>query len=241
MSLFSSIDAYELDPRAGEVRVRVARESAPALSPAAESEWSRQKRRNDRLHDGPILSVVSFDPGLNEIAARRDGYARLVVQPRVQTGVRQLSVTAVLIAHDGGRNGRAYALMGRRSPGTRIYGGLWELGPSGGLPAPAPCIDTLTAADLHRHLADEIAEEAGLTVRTQGVPVAYIRDRVAHSDDVVLRYTLGELREAAATPANWEYSEVVWMPIDCAAAWDNEDTIAATRALFRVLGWIDVT
>jgi hypothetical protein len=42
--------------------------------------------------------------------------------------------------------------------------------------------------------------------------------------------------------ANWEYSETKWLPIDAVAQLDASsagEIIAATRAMFRVLGWVE--
>src|ERR1041384_7215902 len=113
-------------PLAGELSVRISREPPPAPSAAVAARWDELCRENPRHYDGPLLSVVTFDPDRAEVLCRRDRYQRLAVQPRVPTGVHQLAVTAVLTAADGG--GRRYVLLGRRSQQTRVFGGMWELG-----------------------------------------------------------------------------------------------------------------
>jgi isopentenyldiphosphate isomerase len=210
----------------------------PEVSPAAEARWRELCAQNPRHFDGPILSVVTFDPDANEVMCRRDRYMRLAVQPRVHTGVQQLSVTAVLTARD--EAGREHVLLGRRAQETRIFGGMWEIGPSGGIPAPHASVQELPADAIIAHLSDEVSEEIGLEIE-QGEGVAYIRDHVAYSDDLCISCDLGRLEEVGASAANWEYTEVLWLPVDSVSVFDQANAgeiIAATRALFRVLGWV---
>lgn len=218
----------------------VERTPAPPLTGAAEERWEAMVRANPRHFDGPLLAVVSFDAERNEVLARRDGYARLAVQPQVATGVQQLSVTAVLIARDGG--GREYVLLGKRSRETRIFGDMWEVGPSGGLPPPPLNVDVLEPEAVMSHLADEIEEEVGGVEVSGGRAVAYVRDQVAHSDDICIAYDLGPLEKLAGLrPGNWEYTEVRWLPVDALAGVDTLEAdriIGATRGLFRALGWV---
>lgn len=233
------IECWRIDGGRGALRVTITRERPPAPTAAVEAEWARRVAANPMLHDGPVLSVLGFDAETNAIAARRDTYKRLAVQPRVPTGVRLLAVTAVLRAVDA--SGASHVLLGRRSRRTRIYGGCWELGPSGGVGLPQPAVEHMGLAELCEHLVEEVREEAGLHVQGPGVPVAYVRDHVACSDDLVIVLEAGSLEtlQAAAGPANWEYDETRWMPVTDAAAFDTDETIAATRAIFRAMGWID--
>ena len=230
--------AWEIDPRAGEVSVVVSRDRPPPPTAAVDEEWARKVAANERLYDGTVLSVLAFDQERNEILTRRDSFKRLSVQPRVPTGVRLLAVTAVLEAVD--QSGRRHVLLGRRGRQTRIFGGMWEMGPSGGVSPPPANVEHLTLEDLCASLHEEISEEIGMRVATTGMPLAYVRDLVAHSDDLIIRFSLGALEEVVdlARPANWEYEETVWMPIDISSQFDTDETIAATRAAFRVLGWL---
>jgi len=232
------IESFELDPRAGALHVSISRERPPLPTNAIEAEWAKLTAANHRMYDGPVLAVLGFDQECNQVLARRDSFKRLAVQPRVHTGVRLLAVTALLEAVD--EMGRRYALLGRRAQQTRIFGGMWEIGPSGGVSVPPANVDRLSLDDLCLSLHEEISEEIGLTVPRQGEPLAYVRDLVAHSDDILIRFSLGKLGDVAdlARPANWEYEQTLWMPIDCASQFDTEETIAATRALFRTLGWL---
>jgi hypothetical protein len=236
------IEAWEIDPRADEIHAVISRDRPPPPTRAVEEEWARRLAANPRLYDGPLLAVQHYDHEMACISCRRDGFMRLAVQPAVPTGVRLLAVTALLSARD--EMGREHVLLGRRSEQTRVFGGMWEIGPSGGVTPPPATLERLDLDYLSKRLGEEISEEIGLDVVCTGTPVAYVRDLVASSDDLVLRFTLGRLADAAplARPANWEYTETVWMPVDTATQWDSgTQTIAATRAIFRVMGWIDPT
>ncbi|CAG1006111.1 hypothetical protein PHYC_03288 [Phycisphaerales bacterium] len=234
------------EAQAWEIRdltIRIARDPAPPDAPPgtqAHDEWERQRAANPRLHNAPILSVVSFDPETGDLLTRRESYQRLVIQPRVMTGVRLLGVTGILVASDA--LGREHVLLGLRAPGVRIYAGMWELGPSGGVSVPPVSVETLTAAHLTACLADETEEEIGLEI-AGGEPVALVRDSLARSDDVALRVVVGDLGEFAsrAAPSNWEYTRTAWVPIAQLPEFDAANAaeiIAPTRALFRILGWV---
>lgn len=226
----------------GRVRVAISRDAPPGEATADSAigrEWARQREENPRLHNGPILSVQALDPEAGEVLARRDSYQRLVVQPRVSTGVRLLAVTGVLVARDAG--GQEHVLLGRRAPGVRMYGGLWEIGPSGGVGVPPAPVTELDTAALSAHLGDEASEEIGIEI-PPGVPVAVVRDDAARSDDVCLRVEMGPLEGVAnLAPASWEYTQVRWAPVRELAALDGAEgngIIAASRVLMRVLGWV---
>ena len=247
LTTIPGVEAWPLSSANGPIRISIAREpsgsdiAAPNARIAAR--WSTLCAANPRLFDGPILTVLHFDPSLNTILARRGNYASLAVQPEVPTGTKLLSTTAVLTATDS--LDRRFALLGKRSRQTRIYGNMWELGPSGGLPVPPAAIEHLTAREVLAGLSDEVHEEVGITVN-QGQIIAYTRDAIAHSDDIVLHCDLGSLEEATQQvgPANWEYQEVLWLPIDSVQPFDeaNADTIIpTTRAIFRLLNWIEHT
>lgn len=239
-----AIEGVEVLRAIAALSVRISREAAPPEAEPgtpAHTEWERLRGEMPRLYNGPVLAVVSLegDDEVCEIVVRRDTFQRLIVQPRVRTGVRILAVTGVLTARSA--DGREHVFLGRRSPQTRIYGDQWELGPSGGVSAP-PGSTFINAADLAGHLDDEISEETGLHSAGRGVPFAILRDHVARSDDVALRVDLGSLEPilGASRPANWEYTQTQWIPVEQVRAFDREHAagiIAPTRALFRLLGW----
>ncbi|MBK9188274.1 MAG: hypothetical protein IPM33_04885 [Phycisphaerales bacterium] len=220
-------------------RITLLRGVAPALSPEAVARWAVLCAANPRFHDGPILSVVSIEPDASEITVRRDRYARLAVQPQVHTGVRLLGVTAVLTASDAA--GRAHVLLARRGEQVRLYAGLWELGPSGGVACPAGDAAVLDFDDLLRSLADEIEEEVGLPPPVSPRVVAIARDHRAMSDDVVITGDMGSLEAAseAMRTSAWEYREACWIPLDAVAAFDStNEIIAPSRGILRLMGWL---
>lgn len=217
--------------------------TAPAIpnSAAVQAEWDSLCAANPRLFDGALLSVLHIEHAndATRIHARPDRFARLAVQPKVATGVRILSVTAICTATR--EDGSLHVLLGRRARDTRIYGGMWELGPSGGLGVPPPSLRTLDVGAVWSHLADEVQEEVGVDAPA-GRAIAITRDQVAMSDDVVFHCDLGAFAEAhaATRAANWEYEDVRWLDVREVAAFDREHgdaIIVPTRALFRALGW----
>ena len=117
----------------------------------------------------------------------------------------------------------------------------WETVPAGGVSPPAMTIDTLDEAALKENLLEEMREELDATFDV-GRPVALVRDHMAFSEDIAFLVDGGRLSEAQAKvgAANWEYSETCWVPVDAIGAFDREhgpETIAASRGVFRVLGW----
>ncbi len=255
MKAYRGIPLTEVLPlplEGGGLRVAISRDARIPHSAAVEAAWAKLLAANPRYFDGPILSVLhlphehdAVDTGSphNEILVRRDRFSRLAVQPAVNTGVRILSVTGILFSTD--KSGREFVLLGKRDHSTRIYGGMWELGPSGGLQDPPIAVTSLDHEAIFANLADEIEEEVGLKLH-KGEAVCLTRDHKAMSDDIVFMCDAGPLEVAAseAHAANWEYEEVLWLPTDSLAPFDADQAsniIPPTRALFRALGWIDWT
>jgi 8-oxo-dGTP pyrophosphatase MutT (NUDIX family) len=223
------------------VRVVVSAQEPPANSAAIDAAWAKLLAANPRYFDGPMLSVLHIDRETCTIHTRRDRFSRLAVQPPLNTGVRICSVTAVLTARDGA--GSLHVLLGKRSPQTRIYADMWELGPSGGLSVPPPALSELDQAAIFSHLQDEVSEEVGLHIAT-GTAWGITRDDIAKSDDIVFICDCGDLLAARAhtSAANWEYTAVQWLATRDVADFDAkhaEAIIGPTRALFRALEWID--
>lgn len=254
------VEVYRLHAQAGTgvapgLRVIVSG-AQPAIS-AAEREqtdraWSAMCAGNPRLYSGPLLAVVSIDFERGVYYCRRDKFKRLAVQPSVRTGVRLLSVTGVLTACDA--VGRRHVLLGRRGVQTRVYPGMWELGPAGGVPPPHPHAgrDGLGEEDLVAQLLEEGEEELGVRLERARVRPACLiaRDQIAQSDDVTFEIVhdepgsmerLGEAMHAGGAHA-WEYSQTLWVPLDTLRQFDAahaEEIIITTRATFRGLGWIE--
>jgi len=223
--------------RAGRGIVRDTKTAA-----AVESRWDQLTAANPRMFNGPLLSVVGADLASGAIECARDDFKHLAVQDRVRTGVEILAVSGVLIARDAA--GREHVLLGRRARQTRVYGGMWELGPSGGMPLPREGVREFGLREFVDHLAEETREEAGVEIAgAASTCVGFCRDFVAHSLDVMVRVDLREPLEAITSrPRDWEYEEVRWVPVDQVAAFDRAnapETITPTRAFFRVLGWAD--
>lgn len=218
--------------------------STPSGQSTIDAEWDRLCAENPRYFNGPILAYREPGPTPGTIRADRDEFKRLAVRPKVETGVIHLGVTGVLEARDV--SGRPHVLMGRRSHQTRVFGGMWELGPSGGIdPPPAPQ-RTMDAGDVWNVLINEIREEVGLRVDPDPAPpVGLLLDPVGGSMEVVVRVTIArpieELLAAIEDESGtnrWEYDAVRWVAIDELTRFARtQPVIAATRAVWRGLGW----
>lgn len=232
------------------IEVRSAPSSWPGgQADAIEKRWAEMVATNPRLYSGPLLSVVTIDGDLGVIHTVRDEFKRLAVQPQIRTGVQILSVTGAITAKD--QRGEAHVLLGRRGRTTRIYGGMWELGPAGGIPPPHASVKTLNESDARRHLMEEAEEELGLTLNAASIRPAslLVRDTIANSDDLTfliehpdsLERVASALAQSRATQA-WEYEETRWVALDEIGAFDREhagEIIITTRAAFRGLGWVN--
>lgn len=250
----------ERDNPAGGVASELSIEVCPVPSSwpggqadAIEKRWGEMVAANPRLYSGPLLSVVTIDADLGVIHTVRDEFKRLAVQPRVRTGVQILSVTGAITANN--LRGEPHVLLGRRGRTTRIYGGMWELGPAGGIPPPHANVKTLSESDASRHLLEEAEEELGLTLDPANLRPAslLIRDTIAKSDDLTfliehrnagsLERLTSSLAQSRATQA-WEYEETRWIPLANLAAFDRDhagEIIITTRAAFVGLGWVPRT
>lgn len=255
-----------LDPDAAPlIRITSAAPPDPSSNldwPAIDARWQQLRARNPRYFDGPILAFHSLeivrDPApITLIHAVRSSYKLLAVTnpptptdptPPVHTGVTQLSITAVITARDTG--GRPHVLLGKRGTSTRIYGDQWELGPSGGIePPPDRAVTaTLEDRDILKQVRAEIDEELHLATlgRTQILELLCLtHDTIANSLDLVYHvdalHTVNPAPDPTSTvaPANWEYTQSRWTPIDTLRTLDTTlPLIPPTRALFRYLRWM---
>lgn len=227
----------------GPVRIEIETRGAgvePGDAAAVEAEWARKRAINPRFFDAPVLSVRGIDAAAGVVRCVVERYKRLVVQPEVETGVRQLSVTGVVVARDG--NGAERVLLGRRSHRTRMYGGMWQNCPAGGIdpePGVAARGGVMDQGAIAAELMREVEEEAGLKVREVGKPVAIIYDETARSHDLIVPVDVGGM---PATVRGWEYDELRWVKTGEVAAFEVEEggggkIMAITRAVFRVMGW----
>ena len=229
-----------LDPDAGPVTVLI-EESTPSIAPelaeATERRWAELLSENPRHFDGPILAIERFDPSSNTIHARRDGYKRLAVQPEVETGVRILSVTGFITAPD--ERSRPCVLLAQRSSATRIYGGLWELAPSGGIDPPPSATGSLDLDHVRTQLASELEEELGIKPSVSTArPIALCVDGPGHSVDVVMRVDSGTPTGALGVSIrdSWEYTGVRWLALNEAPTFAREhadELIPSTREMLR--------
>lgn len=255
-SVISGVEMFrvERDGSVGGAGLTIDIRPAPSSWPggqadAIERRWALMVAGNPRLYSGPLLSVVTIDHELGTIHAVRDEFKRLAVQPQVKTGVQILSVTGAITAKDN--RGEPHVLLGRRGRTTRIYGGMWELGPAGGIPPPHASVSTLHESDAMRHLMEEAEEELGLTLEPASIRPAslYVRDTIANSDDLTfliehpdpLDRVAAALAQSRATQA-WEYEETRWVALADLAAFDRAhsgEIIITTRAAFRGLGWVE--
>lgn len=222
-------------PPGTRVRALIAPGEPPPAAPMVLKRWEEMCQSIPRLFNAPLLSVTSIDRPDATIHCRRDTYQRLVVQPEVQTGVEQLSVTGVLIARND--QGQRCLLLGQRSSETRMYAGMWELGPAGGVDAPDPPSRALTHDDLVEELVREIREETGLDVAGRAAAaLGIIHDPQAHSYDLTFLMDLGEIPDTSHD--NWEYKHIQWLPfadIRQFLTTPDEEIIPPTRLLLQLL------
>lgn len=209
----------------------------PRVAPDAERVWAEMVRSNPRLYAGPILAVEAFDPVAPLLRCRRDTYVNLAVRPRVRTGAELLALTLVLIARD--RVGVDHVLFGRRAGSVHLYAGMWELGPSGGIPPPDG--PTLTLEHVHEHARRELAEETGIADSGLSLHLtAAARDSGAFSLDLVFLSRTSRSVEELVALCGWEYSETAWVPLARAAEFVGDSSrgvIPPTRRLVHHLQW----
>lgn len=194
--------------------VRLVREQVdaePVDEAAVQREWSRLRGLNERLFDGPVVDVrsVRIEGGIAAVRWAPAGYRLLAVRPAVETGVRQLSVLALVRC---GRGGGERVLLGRRAGDVHTYPGLWEPGPSGGV---EPTEGELDEAELRRQLGREVWEElpelAAVARAVDGAAVlGLLHDQRVPSVDVVFDVRVPEGIEPGRTPRGWEYERVGW-------------------------------
>ncbi|MFG0313969.1 MAG: NUDIX hydrolase [Phycisphaerales bacterium] len=221
-----------LEPIEDFRQIRIDRTSAPSLDPEAQrlidDAWAKLCAENPRYFNSPMLSFESSSSHNADIVASVRPYMLHAVRDTIDVGISLLAVTAVVVLDDR-------VLIGKRSTHSHRYGGLWELGPSGGIDGP----DHADAIDREGLLAEalrEVEEEAGFfpeVIRHHAV--ALIHDHLVGSADIAV---VMEIKAPQALRVNWEYDETRWVTLDELVAWcDQKSTeiIPTTIALARFL------
>ncbi|MFN0012032.1 MAG: hypothetical protein ACKVS8_10355 [Phycisphaerales bacterium] len=210
-----------------------------------ERRWSAARAANPRLRDGDVLSVMAIDAAAGIISAARSSYKRLVAQDEtLDLGVRMLGVKGLIVGRDAA--GDEHVLIARRGMETRVYGGMWEIAPAGGVQVPPRGVEALGTDALRQTLAEEAAEELGVTLDASGArPVAVVEDAVARSVDVIVRLEWPGVVEPRATVCRaaeeeWEYIDAAWLARRDARAFDAHaagEIVGPMRVVMRWMGW----
>jgi hypothetical protein len=218
------------------IRVLDAAAPSPAHAARISAAWESLRAANPRYHDGPILVVICTDP----LTVRRDTYRTLATAPQLDPSVRSLGVQGIVRGRDAAEH--HHILFGRRSSGTRIYGGLWENAPSGGMTTD-PGRSELTLADFTAALREEGLEELGLDLQGAAVtPRCLLDDPQAFSTDVVLDVRIHTPIDPRSLPCpagdtgRWEYIDAAWVRIDEIRAWMMRDPSAFSPSTLALLG-----
>lgn len=201
-----------------------------AQSEKIERAWTDLCAHNPRYFNGSMLAFESYDAASNTIRARVEQYKHHAVRDIVDVGISLLAVTAILVAPDRDRNAPVY-LLGKRSTELHRYGGLWELGPSGGIDVPR-LRNTLKPKRILAELAREIKEEIGMNVASRPNRFrAILHDDGVGSTDIVIAIVL---EQVPALKTNWEYIETRWVTLDELVEWahSNPDELIPTTIEF---------
>jgi len=205
------------------------------LEGLVDERWRELVSANPRLFDGAMLAVDSFDPVHGSVACRRERYRRLAVRPDVDTGVRLLAVKGVVTHGDE-------ALMIRRNPGTHMYGGMWEIGPAGGVdPEEGMRGYQIDHGALSGQLARELREESGVLWDGTGAElICMFTSDESFCLNIVLRV---ELKRAMINEQSreWDADAVEWVPITRFGAFIertcSDGIVPNSVALAMFLGW----
>ncbi len=203
-------------------RVEIDRSAKPAIDSETQirvdEAWDQLCASNPKYFNAPILIFDAYDPASGVISAHIGEYKHHAVRQSVDLGISLLAVTAVLCRPDRARNAPTY-LIGKRSTQSHMYGGLWELGPSGGIEPPRG--DTgISLRGLIEQVDREVREEIGLSVIHQpAAAVSLVHDTHAGSTDIHIGIVLADAHEP---DPNWEYDDTRWVTLDELLAWCDE-------------------
>lgn len=180
-----------------------------------ENAWQQLCAHNPRYFNAQMLAFDSYNPTTGEISASVEQYKHHAVRDEVPLGISLLAVTAILTAPD--EYGQQRFFLGRRSTDTHRYGGLWELGPSGGVDVPPPDIRRLNLDAIVDELRREIIEEIGIEVYScPFLPIGLVHDDLVGSVDIAIQLDLPAIPEM---DQNWEYTECRWVTGDELLDW----------------------
>lgn len=221
-----------LEPITGFSHVEIDRDAM--LDPQGEQlrqvndAWLALCEKNPRYFNGSMLAYRGHDPQTGVITAALEQYKHHAVRQEINLGVSVLSVTAIVTAGDR-------VLLGKRSPHSHFYGGLWELGPSGVVDAPEMA-DVLSEPQIVAEALREVREEAGFaTAPSEHAILALVHDDLAGSVDIAITLRFGRTPQIQA---NWEYSETKWVTpgeLDAMCQDAPDELIPTTVALGRFL------
>lgn len=225
-------------------------EAAPvdaSVAQRVEQAWREHQRLNPREFDGPILHIHYADSFTGRIDARREQYRHLAVGLACGIRVKLLAVAGLVTAID--QDGEECLLLGRRSTQTRIYGGQWELAPSGGVSCPPPSTTQLSLDDVHAALLEEAREELSENFENaKAQPLALVADQRAMSEDILLGVKLPSPIDSrfrsckrGESTESWEYADTAWVPTSRLGGWlraQPDALIPPSLAVLRWLGWV---
>lgn len=175
-----------------------------------------------------MLVFESMNLQTGVVSASVRPYQLHAVRDSIDLGLSLLAVTAIVMANDR-------VLLGQRSRESHDYGGMWELGPSGGVDVPGSG-DTIDEDALLNEVMREIREEAGFEPSVlEHRLVALVHDQGVGSSDLAV---LLRIEQPATIEPNWEYDDTRWVSFDELCAWCDEwpeELIPTTIALARHL------
>lgn len=210
--------------------------TAPSLSLAAESlhsptpeqasqiqaAFDRGLRTNPRLFDGPVVYADTLDPATGRITASIGRFSRLWAKDEIDTGAVVIGVSGLLVRGTGPDRS---VLLARRSDTTRVYGGLFELAPSGVLDAgDLTPRASITPEQVIATFLAELREELGINAASLvGAPTfrGLCYDPIASSLELIIAATLHPDADPTPDADRWEYTETRWVACDQAAVHAN--------------------
>lgn len=213
-------------------RIEIDRSPAPELGEEeralVDRAWHDLCAQNPRYFNGPMLVFSSMNSQTGVVTASVRPYQLHAVRDTIDLGISLLAVTAVVFVEDR-------VLIGKRSVHSHRYGGLWELGPSGGIDVPEHT-GLLDRNGMLDEAVREVEEEAGFVPRViRHDIVALIHDHQVGSTDLAV---VLEIEPPGALSINWEYEDTRWLTLDelvTMCAKESDKLIPTTISLARFL------